>query len=109
MTREQPRLKTELRVSAHIRRAQGEGGFAAIARRGDPDAGAVAVKVYMGARKARLFIQSRDLDGQMIWREPFEDELSEEKIDRWLAKEIAIDPDLWVVEIEDREGRAFLE
>ncbi|GJL95039.1 MAG: hypothetical protein DHS20C05_14440 [Hyphococcus sp.] len=109
----EPRLKTEIRVSAHLRRVQAAGSFAAIARKGDPDAGAVAVKLYLGARRARLFVQSRDLDGNSIWREPFEgdevEEGSEQIIDAWLAKEINIDPDLWVVEIEDREGRAFLD
>lgn len=105
----EPRLKTHIRVAAHLRRAQGAGVFATIARRGDPDAGAVAVKVYMGARRARLFIQSRDLEGAHVWREPFADDPSEEKIDAFLARETKIDPDLWIVEIEDRRGRAFLE
>ncbi len=107
-----PRLKTEIRVAAHMRRARGEGAFATIARKGDPDAGAVAVKVYIGAGAARLYVQSRDLDGNMIWRNPFEDDDApdaEQKVDAWLAKETSIDPDLWIVEIEDRDGRAFLE
>ncbi len=105
----EPRLKTEIRVTAHMRRAQGEGAFATVARKGDPDAGAVAVKIYLGRGAAKLFVQSRDLDGAPVWREPFEDDLSEDKIDAWLKKEIAIDPDLWIVEIEDREGRTFLD
>lgn len=105
----EPRLKTHIRVAAHLRRVEAAGVFATIARRGDPDAGAVAVKVYMGERRARLFIQSRDLEGAFVWREPFEDDPSEEKIDAFLAKETKIDPDLWIVEIEDRDGRAFLE
>jgi len=105
----EPRLKTEIRVSAHMRRAQGAGAFATVARKGDPDAGAVAVKVYLGPARARLYVQSRDLDGNPIWREPFEDDRDETKIDQWLKKETAIDPDLWIVEIEDREGRAFLD
>ncbi len=105
----EPRLKAKIRVDAHLRRAHGAGAFAVIARRGDDDAGAVAVKVYLGARAAKLFIQSRDLDGALIWREPFENDPCEEKIDAWLAREISIDPDLWIIEIEDRDGRAFLE
>jgi hypothetical protein len=108
----EPRLKTEIRVSAHVRRAQGAGAFATIVRRGDPDAGAVAVKVYIAKDKARLFIQSRDLDGNAVWREPFEEDEGadmEMKIDVWLEKETSIDPDMWIVEIEDREGRAFLD
>ncbi len=105
----EPRLKTEIRVSAHLRRAQTAGAFATIARRGDPDAGAVAVKLYCGERMARLFIQSRDLDGRAIWREPLDDLVDEMKVDAWIDKETNIDPDLWVVEIEDRDGRAFLD
>jgi hypothetical protein len=106
------RLKTEIRVSAQLRRAQGAGAFGVIVRRGDPDAGAVAVKLYQGPGQAKLFIQSRDLDGNPVWREPFEEDESpdiEAKIDRWLEKETRIDPDLWIVEIEDREGRTFLD
>ncbi len=110
---EEARLKTEIRVSAQLRRARAAGAFATIARKGDPDAGAVAVKVYLGGRTARLFVQSRDLDGAAIWREPFGDDApadgSEEKVDRWLEKEASIDPDLWIVEIEDREGRPFVD
>ncbi|GJL91322.1 DUF1491 family protein [Hyphococcus sp.] len=106
------RVKTEIRVSAHVRIAQAAGAFATIVRRGDPDAGAVAVKLYIGPGAVKLYTQSRDLDGGQIWREPFEGDASpdiESKIDTWLAKEVRIDPDLWVVEIEDRQGRAFLE
>jgi len=105
----EPRLKTDIRVSAHVRRAMSAGAFATIARRGDPDAGAVAVKVYLGAATARLFTQSRDLNGASVWREPFSAPCAESEIDAFLAKETAIDPDLWIVEIEDREGRAFLD
>ena len=105
----EPRLKTEIRVSAHLRRAQAAGAFATIARRGDPDAGAVAVKLYLGGRSARLYIQSRDMDGNAIWREPLDDVVDERQVDAWIEKEANIDPDIWVVEIEDREGRAFLD
>ena len=106
---DEPRLKSEIRVSAHLRRAQSAGAFATIARRGDPDAGAIAVKVYLGSGAAKLYIQSRDIDGAVIWREPIENDPNETSVDAWIAKESNIDPDLWVIEIEDREGRAFLE
>ncbi len=108
----EPRVKTEIRVSAQVRRAHSAGAFATIVRRGDADAGAVAVKLYQGPGAVKLFIQSRDLDGKPVWREPFEDDDApdlETKIDRWLEKEAAIDPDLWIVEIEDRDGRTFLD
>lgn len=114
----EPRLKTEIRVAAQLRRAQGAGAFATVARRGDPDAGAVAVKVYLGGARARVLIQSRDLDGHAVWRDPLAPESEtgdqpaeypEAEADAWLAKETSVDPDLWIVEIEDRKGRAFVE
>ena len=107
------RLKTEIRVSAQLRRAHAAGAFAMVVRSGDPDAGAVAVKLWLGRGKARLLIQSRDLDGAPLWRELFEGDAAaddiEAKIDAWLAKEAKIDPDLWIVEIDDKDGRTFLD
>ena len=104
-----PRLKSEIRVAAQLRRAHAAGAFAVVARRGDPDAGAVAVKVYLGAGRARLFVQARDEDGNPIWRQPFDEAADEAQIDAYLDQERRFDSDLWIVEIEDREGRAFLD
>lgn len=107
-----PRLKTSFRVAAHMRRAEGCGAFAAVARKGDPDAGAVAVKVFIAPGASRLFTQSRDADGEPVWRERFAEDPATDReahIDAWLDREISIDPDLWIVEIEDREGRPFLD
>lgn len=103
----EPRLKTEIRIAAQLRRASAAGAFATVARKGDPDAGAIAVKVYLGARRARLFVESRDEKGELIWREPLGAEADEPAIDAFLEKETRFDRDLWIVEIEDREGRTF--
>lgn len=105
----EPRLKSEIRVAAHLRRAHNAGAFAVVARRGDPDAGAIAVKVFMGARLARLFVEARDDDGAATWREPQGGAVDETAIDAYLDKEKRFDSDLWIIEIEDREGRGFLE
>ncbi|MFN0024873.1 MAG: DUF1491 family protein [Parvularculaceae bacterium] len=105
----EPRLKTEIRVAAQLRRASAAGAFATIARRGDADAGAMAIKVYLGARRARLFVEARGHAGEPVWREPLGGEADEAEIDRYLEKEIRFDRDLWVVEVEDREGRAFVD
>lgn len=105
----EPRLKSEIRVAAQLRRAHIAGAFAVVARRGDPDAGAIAVKVYLGGGKARLFVEARDEKGNAIWREPFDAAATEAEIDKYLDKEKRFDSDLWIIEIEDREGRGFLE
>lgn len=105
----EPRLKTEFRIAAQLRRAASAGAFATVARRGDADAGAVAVKVYLGARRARLFVESRDEKGDQIWCEPLGGEADEVAVDRFLDQETRFDHDLWIVEIEDRHGRAFVD
>ncbi|MFZ5618899.1 MAG: DUF1491 family protein [Pseudomonadota bacterium] len=105
----EPRLKSEIRVAAQMRRAHAAGVFAVVARRGDPDAGAIAVKIYLGGGHARLFLEARDDEGNAIWREPFDGAVEEERIDAFLDKEKRFDSDLWIVEIEDRVGRGFLE
>ena len=122
-----PRLKTKIWVDAHLRRCQSEGAFATVARKGDPDAGAVAVKVFLGLRRARLFLQSIDIDGNKIWREPLREDKTfegdgegdasaqdqsaddEAAVDQRIEREVSFDPDLWVIEIEDRDGRSFLD
>lgn len=105
----EPRLKSEIRVSAILRRAHAAGDFAVVVKRGDPDAGSIAVKVYLGGRKARLYVQSRDDAGNPVWREPLEDVAAEDDVDAYLDKEKRFDSDLWILEIEDRDGRAFLD
>jgi hypothetical protein len=104
-----PRLKTHIRIAAHLRRASAGGAFATIARRGDPDAGVIFVRVLMGERAARLYFEGRDDLGSPIWREAFDDLRPESEAEDYIAREIRRDPDLWVIDIEDREGRAFLD
>jgi hypothetical protein len=107
------RLKTHIRVAALLRRAGAAGAFAQVARRGDPDAGALAVKIFLGRIEgvptARLLTQSLDETGAPSWREPFGGAAPETEIDRFLDKEARFDRDLWIVEIEDRKGRSFLD
>jgi len=106
----EPRLKSEIRAAALIRRAQREGAFAVVARRGDPDAGSIAVKVYQGSGRAKLYVEARDDNGKAVWREPFDRDgasVAETEIDAYLDKERRFDSDLWIIEIEDRAGRSF--
>jgi len=99
-------LKAKFWVDALIRRA--ELGFAAIyvIRRGDEDAGAILVKVVSGPSLAQLYVPSRDDQGERNWLR--RRETDEAEIDAWCRKRVDQDPDVWLVEIEDRQGRHFL-
>lgn len=103
------RLSTDVWVGALIRRAQAEGAFATVARKGDEQAGAVLVKaVDRRLNTARVYREAfRGAEGERVWIRPIATE-DEREIDLWTARQAERDPDLWVVEIEDLSGRHFL-
>lgn len=105
-----PELKTEIWVQALIRRAEVAGAFATVARRGDSDGGATLVKVSTLDGRARLYVPARDGEGERIWLDLSAGSLGVEEraVDEYARKRVAQDPDLWIVEIEDRAGRTFL-
>ncbi|MEP2830200.1 DUF1491 family protein [Parvibaculum sp.] len=102
-----PRLKADIWVKALIRRAEVSGASAMVVRKGDLTSGTVLVKVNTLDGEAEIFSPARDGDGALIWlskgRQP------EAEADAYIEKQRGFDPDIWVVEIEDREGRHFLQ
>ena len=103
-------LKTEIWAQALIRTAQAGGAFATVSRRGDRDGGAVLLKVATLDRKARIYSPARDPDGARVWIDVSAGKLgdAEPEVDAYIAQRAEFDPDLWVIEIEDRAGRHFL-
>lgn len=101
-------LSTDIWVGALIRRAEKEGAFATVARKGDPRAGAVLVKTLnRRAGEAALYTEAFRGDGERVWMQPTGSH-EEPDLDRYIERALRVDPDLWVVEIEDGEGRHFL-
>ena len=110
------RLKSAIWVAAYLRRCNIEGAFAAVRRRGAEEAGAIFIKLNRLDGTAELFgpapqsafeeahpadrAFSRCLVGQPV---------PEAKVEERITREIRFDPDAWVIEIEDRAGRHFLE
>ena len=101
-------LSTDLWVSALIRRAELAGAFATVARKGDARAGTVIVKTFdTSSRRARLYSEAFGPDGERLWMQPVESEI-ESELDAYIQRQAGYDPDIWVVEIEDREGQHFI-
>jgi hypothetical protein len=95
-------------VAALIRRAEQAGAYATVARKGDARAGAVLVKaVDRRAGTARLYAEAFDGQGERIWMQPAPG-ADEARLDAYVGRAARIDPDLWLVEIEDTQGRHFL-
>ena len=101
-------LSSDLWVSALIRRAQIEGAYATVVAKGDDRAGSVIVKAYdTSTRTARLYTEAFGTDGDRLWIQPVTSD-SESELDAYVARQRGYDPDLWVVEIEDKQGRHFI-
>ena len=100
------RLKTEIRVTALIRRAQAGGAFAAILRRGDADAGAFWVVVRQGSELFR-YTEQMSMAGGREWYK--DGPIDEPEMTLRINKAVDRDPDIWIVEIEDAGGRNFLD
>jgi len=99
-------LKTSFWAPALIRRAEIEGAYASVLHRGDPDAGAALILVRTLDGEAVLYRSMRDMSGKRIWLP--KGPAPEDDLDQDIRKRLANDPDLWVIEIEDRKGRHFL-
>jgi hypothetical protein len=109
------RIKSSIWVAAYLRRCQGAGVFGAVRRRGAEEAGAVFVKVATLDGNAILYVpapqtvydDSRPVDRLFTPVSP--QPVPEAAVEERLAKEIRFDPDAWIVETEDKEGRHFLD
>ena len=106
----QARLPALLWIEALVRRAQIGAASAFIVRRGDAERGDVLVKVSTLNQEARLYRPSIDLEGRRIFLDLAVQGIGPDElvIDSYVARACDRDPDLWVVEIEDRQGRHFI-
>ena len=104
-----PRLKAEIWVKALIRRCEVEGAAAMVVRRGDATSGVVLVKINRLNGTATILTPTRAGDGSFLWLAGTgPNPVPEADADAYVERQRKFDPDLWVVEIEDRAGRHFL-
>jgi hypothetical protein len=100
------RLPTALWVMAHLRRANAESVTTTVLRKGEPNSGTLLVKINRLDDRCRLLSQARDIEGNLGWLAAFKGaEVPEAEADAYIARAVDRDPDLWVIEVEDREGR----
>lgn len=102
------RLTARFWVDAYLARLRLLDIPAFVVAHGDDTGGAVLVKLNTLDGQARLFHRTFDLmSGDRVW-----DVLAdgvERDVDATLARQRATDPDLWVIEVEDRQGRHLLD
>ncbi len=107
------RLRSDIWIAAYLRRCAVEGAPAYLRRRGAAEAGTIFVKIDRLDRHAALFgpaPPSEIDDGvRRFVRLHKEAWLDPGAIEARLKREIDFDVDLWIVEVEDRLGRNFLD
>jgi hypothetical protein len=111
------RLKSSIWVSAYLRRCDVEGAFAAVRRRGAEDAGAIFLKLnrldgtgtLYGPAPQSVFETERPADRYFIAVVGGAAAATDAEIEARLARELKFDPDVWIVEVEDRQARHFLD
>ena len=100
-----PRLKTELLVQAGIRYCESILVTAMLRRRGDSEAGAIFVKVSRLDGTSGLFTRVTSFMEDSKWQCcSGEKWLLDDQVEERLIKEIDIDPDIWIIEIENPSG-----
>ncbi len=101
------RLASGFWVQAYLTRLRLQDIPAFVTAHGDDTAGAVLVKLNTLDGQARAFQRSFDLmSGARVWVILAEGE--EAAVDAAVARQRGFDPDLWVIEVEDRTGRHLL-
>jgi hypothetical protein len=109
------RLKSTIWVAAYVRRRNTEGSFAAVRRRGAEEAGAIFVKVskldgtaaLYGPAPQSAFDNARPVEHLFVSLFPHEF-VPDADVEAKITREQKFDPDLWLVEVEDRAGRNHL-
>jgi len=107
------RLRSDIWVSAYLRRCAVEGAVAVLRRRGAAEAGAIYIKIDRLDGRATLYAPAPPhMDAEDTTQRRFEAVLLDTDtltVEERMAREIRFDPDLWMVEVEDRDGRSFLD
>ena len=103
---EDGRLPAELWIKAHMRRCMAEGIPATVVHRGEKNSGMLILKINQLDAGVRVLSQTRDMEGAVAWMPALGGALvAEAEADAYIERAVKRDPDAWVVEIEDRDGR----
>ena len=107
---QEERLPSWLWVDALIRRAQVAGAACFVVQKGDRSRGDVLIKVADLHGGAWAYVPRTNMEGERIFTDVRLQGIGaqESEVEDYVSRARARDPDLWVLEIEDREGRHFL-
>lgn len=102
----EPSLKAGIWVSAQVRLCDLQSLPAVVRRRGDPDAGSIILRIDRLNGHSQVLSQVRNAEGTRCWLSALGAEpAADADVEAYLQRRLKTDPDIWIVEIEDRDGR----
>ncbi|MCT4578066.1 DUF1491 family protein [Donghicola sp.] len=102
------RLTSDFWVHAYLARLRLADIPAYVIAHGDDTAGAVLVKLATLDGQAQAFHRTYDLmSGERVWATLASG--PEFEVDEAIRRQQSFDPDIWVIEVEDRQGRHLLD
>jgi hypothetical protein len=106
------RLRSDIWVSAYLKRVHVQGGFAVVARKGEAQAGAIFLKVEnLRTGQLQLFTPASQSEINTPYARYFTcvvTDISAQNLTERLAREVKRDSDLWIIAVESQAGAHFL-
>ncbi len=103
------RLPAHLEAAGLIRRAEAEGGFAAILKKGDPDRGAITLIVRKRGELRGFLERELGADFNYGWSfKPLDPTRECDSVADLVARKQRFDPDFWLIELDIAEPERFI-
>ena len=102
------RIASSVLATALMRRAQAEGGFAAVLAKGDSTAGAILVILTEKGANPRFLERLLQPDGRYSWQDAgLKAAANPEEVQKFLDRRRKFDPDLWLIELDIPSAERF--
>jgi len=103
------RLPAKLEVAALVRAVQGDGGFASILHKGDPDRGTISLLVAERGQPQAVLQRRMTADFTYRWSEGASP-AGGQGFDwrNWVESQSRIDPDCWLIELDVADAQRFI-
>ena len=103
------RLPAHLEASSLLRRAEAEGGFGTVLKRGDPDRGSLVLLLSSRGAHSACFERALSPDGIYRWQRVGPPSGADATaLADWSQKRIRFDEDLWLIELDIAEPERFI-
>ena len=106
----EPKLKSSIWVTAQVKMCDKNSIPIFVLKKGDPDAGSILLKINRLELGIEIYNQSRTSDGKLTWiSASTQNVFSEQAASDYINKQCTIDPDIWILEIEDSKNQLRIE